>query len=395
MEQLSQCGFVRHFLPATDRYRHSTIIMAATVAQVARNLPRNVLKANQEVVIPRWWSGSYVIDPSRFVVDGQGKLTKEDLHSNSLIGQEMKAKYDDVGVIHVVNTGLTDMKDQRELARIIMGPETEYEGGANPRGRASDLGNVYDIGAPLTAHLHYHHEMTYKSHSITKLGLLCKHAVNRGDVGWSYVSDSVQAHDYIMQTELGQKLKDKGLCFIRRMTDANATSQGASGVYNHWQSSWMTQDPDEAEAAAKAQGLQVEWILDGKNGRMMQTRYYKSAFEYIDFLDRNIMVTSIADDGEWFDSWPGIQDIPQEQRPLEMFFGDDSPFTLEEKQEWTDVYDTFGIPIPWNSGDVAVVCNMRFAHGRPAIELLPGEKRELGVMLGPFFERQETKPGKW
>ena len=107
------------------------------------------------------------------------------------------------------------------------------------------------------------------------------------------------------------------------------------------------------------------------------------------------MVTSIADDGEWFDSWPGIMDIPQESRPLEMYFGNDEPFTLEEKQEWTDAYDRYGVPIPWSSGDVAVVCNMRFAHGRPGVHLLPGEKRELGVMLGRFFERQETRDDKW
>jgi len=339
-----------------------------------------------------------VIDPSRFVIDGKGKLSQADLLPDSWIGHEIKEKYDDVGVIHVQNTGLTDMKDQRALARIIMGEETEYEGGANPRGRTSGLGNVYDIGAPLQAALHYHHEMTYKSHSVTNLGFLCKHAVTeRHEVGWSFVSDSVQAHDYIMETELGQKLKDKGLCFIRRMTDADKYNDRAvnGAVYNHWQKSWMTNDRDEAEEVARKQGLEVEWIDDPEEGRVMQTRYYKSAFEYIPFLDRNIMVTSIADDGEWFDTWPGIMEVPQERRPLEMLFGDDEPFTLEEKQEWTDVYDRFGIPIPWQPGDVAVVCNMRFAHGRPGIDLLPGEKRELGVMLGPFFERMETKDDKW
>jgi hypothetical protein len=200
-----------------------------------------------------------------------------------------------------------------------------------------------------------------------------------------------------MQTELGQKLKDKGLCFIRRMTDAEAYKNGANPgiVYNHWQKSWLTNDQDEAEEAAKKQGLQVEWINDPQGGRTMQTRYYKSAFEYIPLLDRNIMITSIADDGEWFDSWPGIMDIPQEERPMEMLFGDDEPISLEEKQEWVDAYDEFGIPIPWKQGDVAVVCNMRFAHGRPGIELVPGEKRELGVMLGPLFERMETKEDKW
>jgi hypothetical protein len=242
--------------------------------------------------------------------------------------------------------------------------------------------------------------MTYKSHSVESLGFLCKHAVQRagGVTGATFVSDSVQAHDYILQTKLGQKLKEKGLCFLRRMTDAEApagSDTNSSAVYNHWQQSWMTNDPDEAVAAANKQGLQVEWLEDTKNGRVMLTKYYKSAFEYVPFLDRNILVTSIADDGEWFDSWPGIMHVPQELRPLEMLFGDGEPFTLQEKQEWTDAYDLFGIPIPWQAGDVAVLCNMRFAHGRPGIELLSGEKRELGVMLGRFFERMETREDKW
>jgi len=371
--------------------------MATAVAHVVRSS----LRRGQKIVEPRWWSGQYVIEPTRFIVNGGGKLSKDDLHAESSFGQELLAKYNDVGVVHVQNTGLKDMVDQRSLARIIMGTETEYEGGANPRGRTEGLGNVYDIGAPLEADLHYHHEMTYKSHSVTTLGFLCKHAINRGEQGWSFVSDSVQAHDYIMETDLGQKLKDKGLCFIRRMTDADAhkdtatTNASGKAVYNHWQQSWMTDDPVKAEAAANKQGLEVEWVHDPIEGRIMKTKYYKSAFEYIPSLDRNIMVTSIADDGEWFDNWPGICDIPQEERPLEMLFGDDEPISLEEKQQWTDAYDHFGIPIPWQAGDVAVVDNMKFAHGRPACILEPGEKRELGVMLGPFFERQETVEGKW
>jgi len=369
--------------------------MAAAVAYVARS----ALRHGQEVVIPRWWSGRFVIEPTRFIVNLGGKVSKEDLVSSSALGQEIQGKFEATGVVHIQNTGLTDMADQRALARIIMGQETEYEGGANPRGRTEGLGNVYDIGAPLEAALHYHHEMTYKSHSVSSLGFLCKHAVNRGQEGWSFVSDSVQAHDHIMETDLGQKLKDKGLCFVRRMTDAEAHKDSTSGnekvVYNHWQKSWMTDDPDEAEAAARKQGLQVEWLHDEQEGRIMKTKYYKSAFEYIPSLDRNIMVTSIADDGEWFDSWPGICEIPQEERPLEMLFGDDEPISLEEKQQWTDAYDSFGIPIPWQAGDVAVVDNMKFAHGRPSVRLEPGEKRELGVMLGRFFERQETVEGKW
>ena len=334
---------------------------------------------------------------ARYLIDGQGKLTEADVNPNSTLAWEMLAKYADTGLCHVSNTGLKDMRLQRDLARILIGNESEYEGGANARGRDVELGNVYDIGAPLSAALHYHHEMTYKQHSVTELGFLCRHAVNRGAEGWSYVTDSVQAHDALAGTELGHKLKDRGLCFVRRMTDREGDYQNGSGpvVYNHWQQSWMTDDHVEAEKKAREQGLKVNWTNHPQLGRLMETRYYASAFEYVEELDRNLLVTSIADDGEWFDSWPGIQDVPQEDRPLEMFFGDDTPFSLEEKQLWTDTYDNFGIPLRWQDGDVAVLCNMRYAHGRPGVYLEPGEQRELGVMLGPFVERKMTREDKW
>ncbi|KAL9178603.1 hypothetical protein ACHAXT_001941 [Thalassiosira profunda] len=365
--------------------------------------PPAVLAPGQTTVIPRWWTGTPALDPILYTIDvgaTYGTLTPADLLPTSALAAEMRAKYAASGLVYVTNTGLTDLKDQRSLARLIMGDESEYEGGANPRGRQEGLGSVYDIGAPLEASLAYHHEMTYKSHSVETLGFLCKHAVDRGEVGWSFVSDSVQAHDYVMGTPLGKKLQEKGLCFVRRMTDAAAElpadDAAAKGqIYNHWQQSWMTDDPIEAQKAAEAQGLMVAWVDDPIQGRVMTTRYYKSAFEYVPSLDRNIMVTSIADDGEWFDSWPGIQDVPQEERPLEMFWGDDELFTLEEKQLWTDAYDKFGVPLPWKKGDVAVLDNMRFAHGRPGMHLLPGEQRELGVMLGKHYELQEHREDKW
>ena len=280
-------------------------ILSSAEAQVAVAAPAlatttsSILLPGQDKVICRWWRGADaepVVDPARYLIDGQGKLTAADVHPDSILASEMRAKYHDTGLCHVSNTGLQDMRLQRDLARILIGTETEYEGGANPRGRNEELGNVYDIGAPLTAALAYHHEVTYKDHSVTKLGFLCRKAVNRGQVGWSFVSDSVQAHDAIMQTDLGQKLKERGLCFVRRMTDREGKVDAAASpvVYNHWQQSWMTDDPVEAEKKARDQGLQVVWNIHPELGRQMETRYYASAFEYVAELDRNLLITSIA-----------------------------------------------------------------------------------------------------
>ncbi len=39
------------------------------------------------------------------------------------------------------------------------------------------------------------------------------------------------------------------------------------------------------------------------------------------------------------------------------------------------------IPIDWKVGDIGIICNYRFAHGRPSIHLRPGEERELSGVL--------------
>lgn len=72
------------------------------------------------------------------------------------------------------------------------------------------------------------------------------------DRGFTFVSDNLQATDAILETELGQKLKELGLCYQRDLTDRDAFEGTAQiGVYNHWQKSMLTTDPDEAEAISR------------------------------------------------------------------------------------------------------------------------------------------------
>ena len=60
-----------------------------------------------------------------------------------------------------------------------------------------------------------------------------------------------------------------------------------------------------------------------------------------------------------------------------------------------EAYDRFGSPLDWRVGDVGVICNFRFAHGRPSIVLGEHEERELGVLLGEPFQRVGHLDDKW
>ncbi len=351
--------------------------------------PAEMLKPLPGVIEPRWWTGTPALPPESFTIDCSAyTMGESDLLADSELAQRMNRLFEEVGLVYLVNTRLTNLQDMRRFARLVVNKEMRYKGGANPRDNLE--ANVYEVGAPLHAWLHYHHEMAYVSHSTRMLGFLCHKAVK--DKGYTFVSDNLKATDAILETELGRKLKELGLCYHRNLTDREhfeGTEQ--IGVYNHWQKSMLTDDPDEAIAMAESRGLEVEW---GPN-RLLKTRYYISAFEYFPPLDRNLLYSSIADDGMWFDTWPRVMHLPYEERPLKLTFGDLTEMTREEKQLFVDVYDRFGIPIQWNTGDIAIVCNYRFAHGRPGIQLDEGEERELGVLIGEAYERVGDLPGKW
>lgn len=340
-------------------------------------------KAYFDVIEPKFTYGVEV-EPKHVIDCSLYDMTAE----NPELEERMKKTFEEVGLVHLINTGLTDFQHMRRWATVVIDDEMKYEGGANSRNYIEK--NVYDTGAPKEAWLHYHHEMAYVTHSTTKLGFCCN-ASTEGK-GYTYVSDGVKTTDWIMGTALGQKLKEKDLCYVRCLTDREYYKGKDQGIiYNHWQQSFQTEDPEEAQRLAEQKGLKVEW---GPN-RLMKTKFYVSAFEYYPQLDRNLLYSSIADDAMWFDTWPGIAQMPAEDRPLKLTFGDDTEMTKEEQRIYVEAFDRFGIPIKWQVGDVAIVCNWRWAHGRPAYGLEEGEARNLGVILGTAFERLGHKDDKW
>lgn len=352
-----------------------------------------------DVVEPRWWTGTRPIDVDSFTLDGRD-FDMSDRSYDSELGVAVRKTYDRTGLVHVRNTGLNELADMRQVAKLVIDAEMSYEGGANPRDNIEP--NVYEIGAPLTAWLHYHHEMAYVGRSTRVISFLAKDVLPlAGDDptatlgasrGATFVSDSIGATDKLLSTEFGRKLKDLGVCYHRNLTDRDAfVDRTEYGVYNHWQKSFETDDCEVAASRARDQRLAVDWGPD----RLLKTRYYCSAFEYFPGLDRNVLYSSLADHGMWFDTWPLVQHLPYEERPLHMTFGDDSEISRDEIQQWIDLYDEFGMPVDWSEGDVGVICNYRWAHGRPGIHLVDGEQRKLGVVLGDQYDRVGVVTNRW
>jgi hypothetical protein len=129
-------------------------------------------------------------------------------------------------------------------------------------------------------------------------------------------------------------------------------------------------------------------------GRWLKSRFYQNPFEFNPHPDdqTNHIFASLGEHSCSFDFWPGINRLNQQDRQLSYVFGDGEELTEAECLQISKAYTKYGIEIPWKTGDVGIMCNFRFAHGRPPYSLNPGEKRELGVILGPFHTRAGPRP---
>lgn len=149
---------------------------------------------------PRWWTGTPALPPGLFTIDcATYEMGSADLREDGELAQRMKAMFHDVGLVYLTNTRLTDLQSMRLFAKLVITDEMIYKGGANPRDSLEP--NVYEVGAPLRAWLHYHHEMAFMGKSTTLLGFLCHKALPGR--GHTFVSDNLQATDVLLATEFG------------------------------------------------------------------------------------------------------------------------------------------------------------------------------------------------
>lgn len=402
-----ECAAVDASSAHADRMAQVMDIHSSTGHQNAASLLRTPL------LEPRFWTGEQAVDEALFTLDFAGRglpdIASELAAEGSAavpqdVREQIQETYDRAGIVLARNTGLDDnLAAMRALSQVILTETMEYDGGSNSRGEI--LSNVFETGAPAVAWLHYHHEMAYVGRSTRQISFACTAAVGDGKAtGATFVSEAIGHTNALMATPLGPKLRDLGICYVRCLPDrdtglSDSITADDSPVYNFWQNSFGVETVAEAEAEANKQGLEFEW---GPN-RFLRTKYYVDAFEYCPRLDRNLLYAAVADDSIWFDTWPGVMHLPtmddpstshEYDRPLKITFGDGSDFTREELHTLIDVYDQHGVRIDWRAGDVAIMCNHQWAHGRPGYTLLPGQRRELAVMLGKTYERVGQLDGK-
>jgi hypothetical protein len=222
-------------------------------------------KKAPNIIRSDWDKGNFGVPEEEFVLNCQ--------ENPALFIESAREAFKKHGACLLVNTGLTEAAEMGKIAGQILPDHMKYEGGSNPRNNVPGgaAANVYEVGAPASAQLHYHTEMAYVGESTSSLAFMSIEALPNGR-GATYICNKKLATEALLETRLGQRLKERGVCYHRDLTDSRQF-QGKleEGVYNHWQRSFMTEDPAEAEQLAKEKGLRVDW--EPITNKML-TRFY-------------------------------------------------------------------------------------------------------------------------
>lgn len=135
------------------------------------------------------------------------------------------------------------------------------------------------------------------------------------------------------------------------------------GVDIPWQQAFQTEDKAQVATIAKKAKMQIEW-LDGDSLRTQHKAQGVAADEagaHLWFNQAHLFHASNLKDS---DRAALVDMFGADQLPRDALYADGSTIPDEVVARVHEVMTTHTIPVEWQAGDVLIIDNMRFLHGR-------------------------------
>lgn len=135
----------------------------------------------------------------------------------------------------------------------------EYLGGAAPRRNL--VGGVFTTNeSPPHLFINFHHEMAQNPKYPSHLFFFCERPPTTGGETPIVVSNEVYKRMKEQFPEFVAKLEEVGVRYTRYLGDGD---DHTSTIGRGWQSTWLTQDKEEAERKCRSLGATPEWQPNG------------------------------------------------------------------------------------------------------------------------------------
>lgn len=216
-----------------------------------------------------------------------------------------------------------------------------------------------------------HNENSYTNSWALKLGFMCMLPSATG--GATPICDSHAVYQAIPEA-IRDKFEQHGVMYTRNYSDIDLP----------WSEVFQTQDKSEVEAYCHANDIQFEWLAEGG----LRTRQVNQA----------VALHPVTGKKVWFNQAHlfHVSALPQairndiialrgeENLPRNTYYGDGSAIADADLASIKQVYQDLQIAFPWQQGDLMLVDNMAYTHGREAFS---GERKVLVGMAQPYSNK--------
>ncbi len=238
------------------------------------------------------------------------------------------------------------------LGLVFRSPLLDYSYRSTPR--TGLRGGVYTATEyPADAVIPQHNEKAYARNWPNRIGFLCMIPAAHG--GETPISDG-RLLSKLLPKDMQEKFDRKGIRYVRNYSCLDLP----------WQEVFQTLHKAEVELYCQRTGMDFEWLSDGT----LRTSQVNPAFaehpvtgERLWFNQAHLFhVSSLPEDVRV----TLTETLGQEHLPRNAYYGDGSPIELEVLEVIRGIYESTKIRFRWERGDVLLLDNMVFTHGREA-----------------------------
>jgi Taurine catabolism dioxygenase TauD, TfdA family len=259
---------------------------------------------------------------------------------------------------------INSLSEFQKASEMICYELFDYKYGSTPR---TKLGGKVYTSTEYPAHLTIpmHNENSYALFWPSRILFFCSIAPKIG--GETPIADSRKVFDLIAP-EIRDKFIEKGVMYVRNY---------GSGLDLSWEQAFQTDSKEDVMEFCKLNNIEFEWQDNKlKTWQVCQSVLNHPKHGYPVWFNQAHLFHQSANDQEMQNYLN--QHLKPEELPRNSFFGDGSPLLVSELSAIKEAYQKTEISFPWQKGDLMVLDNVAYAHGRYPYE---GE-RKIVVSMG-------------